>query len=205
MIAVRLVGGSMRTASLFPLACVAVLVAACGSGVPGVPEGDETAARIAEPRQRDLTLQVPELPATEVASAVELARPHAPLRTPRPRPRPRPKSRPAVEVEGGPAVVPTALPVAPAAPILTEALADPAPMDEPGSGGRELAPGKTVTLIPVSSGPTVEADEDDSWLPSERPRGIIMGGGDRCRRRGGVSGIGIAGRIPVSIPSRRLR
>jgi hypothetical protein len=196
----------MRSASLFPLACVAVLVTACGSRVPGVPEGDETAARAAEPRQRDLTLQVPELPATEVASAVELARPHlspAPIRTARPRPRPRPNPRPAAEPEGGPA--PTAIPVVPAAPTLTEALADPAPVDDAGSGDRELAPGKTVTVIPVSSGPTVEADEDDSWLPSERPRGIIMGGGDRCRRRGGVSGIGIAGRIPVGIPTRRLR
>jgi hypothetical protein len=198
----------MRTVSLLPLACVAVLITACGSEVPGVPEGEETAARAAEPRPRDLTLQVqvPDLPATEVASAVELARPHpAPVRNSRPRPTPRPNPRPAVEAEGGPAVVPTALPVAPAAPILTEALADPAPMDEPGSGGRELAPGKTVTLIPVSSGPALEADEDDSWLPSERPRGIIMGGGDRCRRRGGVRGIGIAGRIPVGIPTRRLR
>jgi len=101
--------------------------------------------------------------------------------------------------------VPTALPAAPAAPILTDALADPAPIDDPGSGGRELAPGKTVTVIPVSSGPTLEADEDDSWLPSERPRGIIVGGGDRCRRRGGVRGIGIAGRIPFGIPGRRLR
>jgi hypothetical protein len=86
-----------------------------------------------------------------------------------------------------------------------EALADPAPVDDAASSGRELAPGKTVTVIPVSSGPSIRADEDDSWLPSERPRGIIMGGGGRCPRRGGVRGIGIAGRIPVGIPTRRLR
>ena len=196
----------MRTVSLLPLACVAVLITACGSEVPGVPEREEGAVRAAEPRPRDLTLQVPELPATEVASAVELARPHpAPIRNSRPRPTPRPNPRPAAEPEGGPVPAPNAVPVAPAAPMLTEALADPAPLAEAGSGDRELAPGRTVTVIPVSSGPTLEADEEDSWLPSERPRGIIMGGGDRCRRRGGVRGIGIAGRIPVGIPTRRLR
>jgi hypothetical protein len=206
VIAFRLVGGPMRTASLLPLGCVAVLIAACGSEVPGVPEREETAARAAEPRPRDLTLQVSQLPPAEVASPVELARPYAsPATTRTPRPRPRPKPQPAAEPENAPAVVPTALPVAPAAPILTEALGDPAPVDDAGSGGRELAPGKTVTVIPVSSGPTLEADEDDSWLPSEQPRGIIVGGGDRCRRRGGVRGIGIAGRIPVGIPARRLR
>jgi hypothetical protein len=89
--------------------------------------------------------------------------------------------------------------------MVSEALADPAPVDDAASGGRELAPGKTVTIIPASSGPTVEADQDDSWLPSERPRGIITGGGGRCPRRGGVRGIGIAGRIPVGIPARSLR
>ena len=194
----------MRTTSLLPLACVAVLATACRSGVSGVPEREETAARAAEPRPRDLTLQVPELPATEVASAVELARPHAspaPTRTPRPRPRP----KPAAEPEVVPAAAPTTLPVDPTAPTVREELAAPAPVADAASGSRELAPGKTVTIIPVSSGPTVEADEDDSWLPSERPRGIILGGGGRCPRRTGVRGIGIAGRIPVGIPTRRLR
>ena len=195
----------MRTASLIPLACVAVLVAACGSDVPALPE-QETAARPAEPRQRDLTLQVPELPATEVASAVELARPQASPapRSARPRPRPKPAPRTTAEPAPGPAA-PLAPPVMPAAPTTTEALADPAPVDDAGSSGRELAPGKTVTVIPASNNPSIEADADDSWLPSERPRGIIMGGGGRCPRRGGVRGIGIAGRIPVGIPTRRLR
>ena len=196
----------MRTASLIPLACVATLVVACRSDVPAVSE-QETAARAAEPRQRDLTLQVPELPATEVASAVELARPQASRapRSPRPRPRPKPAPRPTAEPAPGAAGAPATAPVMPAAPMKAEALADPAPVDDAASSGRELAPGKTVTVIPVSSGPSIRADEDDSWLPSERPRGIIMGGGGRCPRRGGVRGIGIAGRIPVGIPTRRLR
>lgn len=195
----------MRTASLLPLACVAILTTACGSEVSSVPEREETAARAAEPQPRDLTLQVPELPATEVASAVELARPPAPTRALRPRPKPRPNPRPAAQPDVAPAFAPTALPLAPAEPTVTEVLADPAPEDGAASRARELAPGKTVTVIPVSSGPTLDADEDDSWLPSERPRGIIMGGGGRCPRRGGVRGIGIAGRIPVGIPTRRLR
>jgi hypothetical protein len=204
MLVVRPVGGLMRTASVISLACVAALITACRSDLPGVPE--ETAARAAEPRQRDLTLQVPELPPTEVASAVELERPQvapAPTRSPRLRLRPKAAPRPAVEPEPAPAAVPATEPVVQPAPV-AEALADPAPVDDATSGGRELAPGRTVTIVPVSSGPTVRADEDDSWLPSERPRGIIMGGGGRCPRRG-VRGIGIPARIPVGIPTRRLR
>jgi hypothetical protein len=88
---------------------------------------------------------------------------------------------------------------------VAEPVVHPAPVEMEAEGGRELAPGETVTIIPVSSGPTVEADGDDSWLPSERPRGMIGRGGGTCRPRGGVRGIGIAGRIPVGVPARRLR
>ena len=90
-------------------------------------------------------------------------------------------------------------------PAVSEALAEPAATDEASARGRELAPGKTVTVIPVASGPSVEADGDDSWLPSERPRGIVAGGGGTCRRRGGGGGIGIAARFRVSLPVLRLR
>jgi hypothetical protein len=95
------------------------------------------------------------------------------------------------------------VPVSP--PAVSEALADPAPLDDAASGGRELAPGRTVTIIPVSSGPSVEADEGDSWAPSEPSRGVLVGGGGTCRRRGGAGGIGIAARFPVGIPALRLR
>jgi len=193
----------MRAAPLVALASVAALIAACGSDVPAVP-GQETAVRTEEPQQRDLTLQVPELPATEVASPVELARPNpapAPARPALPRVKPKPVPRPAAEPARS--QVPAVIPINP--PAKAEAVADPTPIDAAGSGGRELAPGKTVMVIPVSGGPSIEADPDDSWLPSERPRGIIMGGGDRCGRRGGGRGIGIAGQIPVGIPRRHLR
>ena len=69
----------------------------------------------------------------------------------------------------------------------------------------DVEPGKTVTIIPVSSGPSVEADPGDSWVPSEPQRGVILGAGGTCRRRGGGGGIGIAARFPVGAFSPRLR
>jgi hypothetical protein len=88
---------------------------------------------------------------------------------------------------------------------VTEVLAEPAPVEAAAAGARELAPGRTVTVIPISSGPSVAADEDDSWLPSERPRGIMVGGGGTCRGHGGGDGIGIAARFPVGGPALHLR
>jgi hypothetical protein len=88
-------------------------------------------------------------------------------------------------------------------PQIAEVAAEPAPSDEAVAGGRELAPGQTVTAIPVPTGSSIEADENDSW---ERPRGILVGGGGTCRRPNrGVRGIGIAGRIPVGTSGPRLR
>ena len=72
--------------------------------------------------------------------------------------------------------------------------------------GLQLALQARDWQVATTSGPTVEADEDDSWLPSERPRGVLGGsGGGTCRPRGGMRGIGVAGRIPVGPPARRLR
>lgn len=195
----------MRAAFLLPLAFTTALLAGCGSAVPRPPE-QETATRRGALPDRDLTLRAATPAAVVVASPVELARPvTAPRRT----------SRPAVARKSAgvptPERPPAAAPVA-AEPVAAEPVAaaaapvEPAPEERSAGAGRELAPGRTVTLVPASSGPTVEADEDDSWLPSERPRGVLGGsGGGTCRPRGGMRGTGVAGRIPVGPPARRLR
>ena len=190
----------MRAVSLLPLTFT-VALAACGSEAASRSAPEEVASG-ASVSERDLTLQAQTPPAIEVASPVELSRP-APAREaqtrPIPRPQPRPKASTAVAlepVEPAPILVPVAT---------AEIRVEPAPEEEAASSGRELAPGKTVTLIPASSGPSFEAEEDDFWLPSERPRSIMVGGGGTCRPRRGVRSIGIAGRIPVGIPARRLR
>ena len=194
----------MRIVSLFPLA-IAAAAAACGPDESRVPQ--ETAAHAASAPDRDLTLQAPAAEIVDVASPVELSRPAPASRVPaaRPRPRPGPAPEPLPEPEPDPA--PVAEPEAAPAVAVAEAAVEvePVPEAQAAAGGRELAPGKTVTVIPASNGPVLEAEADDSWLPSERPRGIIGGGGGTCRPRGGVRGIGIAGRIPVGIPTRRLR
>jgi hypothetical protein len=191
----------MRAASLLSLAFTAAVAAACGSEVASVPEREETASRAVPSLERDLTLRAPAAPAVEVASPIELSQPKPTPRTTRAsRPRPRPTPAPARAAQ--PAVEPVAVPAV----ALTEAAAEPPPAEEDAAaGGRELAPGETVRIIPASSGPGLEAEEDNAWLPSERPRGILVGGGGTCRPRKGARGIGIAGRIPVGIPARRLR
>ena len=192
----------MRTAFLIPLALTTVVTAGCGGEVPKSWEREETAPRTAAPPERDLTLSVPRIAETEVASAVELSPPRpapAPTRTHRPRPNPVPAPAPTAELEHDAEAEPVSVPT------MSEALAEPAPLTDAASGGRELAPGRTVTIIPVATGPSVEPDIGDSWLPSEPSRGVLVGGGGTCRRRGGGGGIGIAARFPVSIPALRLR
>ncbi len=192
----------MRTAFLIPLAFTAAVVAGCRGEVSKTSEREETVSRTTTPPERDLTLSVPRVAETEVASAVELALPKpvpAPTRAHRPRPKPAPSPTPPAEPEQVAAAEPVS------APTESQALAEPAPLEDPASDGRELAPGKTVTIIPVSTGPSVEADEGDSWTSSEPSRGVLVGGGRTCRRRGGGGGIGIAARFRVSIPSLRLR
>jgi hypothetical protein len=192
----------MRTVFLIPLAFTAFVTVGCGVEASKSSDREETASRTTAPPGRDLTLSVPRIAETEVASAVELALPlpvPAPTRAHRPRPKPAPAPAPTAEPEHVSAAVPVI------APTVSEALAEPAPLDNASSGGRELAPGRTVTIVPVSTGPSVEADEGDSWLPSEPSRGVLVGGGGTCRRRGGGGGIGIAARFPVGIPTLRLR
>jgi hypothetical protein len=198
----------MRAASILPLAFTAAVLAGCAAESHHT-SNQETASRGVEgtgPPDRDLTLQAPAMPAVEVASPVELSRPAAePARRPRLSPKPAP----------APVPVPEAAPAGQAAPLpvptvaVAEVLAEPAPGEDVAVGaGRELAPGKTVTVIPASSGPS-SAPEDPSWATAGPGRGMIIegggGGGGRCRPRGGVRGIGIGGRIPIGVPGRRLR
>ena len=202
----------MRAASIFPLAFTAAALLGCAAESSHT-SNQETAFRGAEGANspdRDLTLRTTALPAVEVASPVELAR-AAP--DPKPARRARISSKPAPAPAPDP--VPEAAPAAQAAvPVpavaVAEVLAEPAAVEDVTVGvGRELAPGKTVTVIPVSSGPSA-APKEPSWAPSARGRTMIIegGGGGRggkCRPRGGARGIGIAGRIPIGVPGRHLR
>jgi hypothetical protein len=186
----------VRAASAVSLAFTAALLVGCGSETPSEDRAED----------RDLTLQAqPNLP-VEVASAVELARPVA---EPKPAPRPRisPKPAPAPTRDPAPEAEPAGQAAVPVPAVaVAEVLAEPAPVEDVVVGaGRELAPGRTVTVIPASSGPSSAPIEPD-WPAAGPTRGIMVrGGGDRCRPRGGVRGIGIAGGIPVGLPGRRLR
>lgn len=193
----------MRTALLIPLAFLSAMVIGCQDDLSS-PLERETATRAAASLERDLTLSLPQGPAAEVASAVELA-PPKPLPAPKRRYLTRSKPKPAPAPAAAPKHEAASAPEPVSAPIVSEALAEPAPLDDHAAGGRELAPGRTVTIIPVSSGPSVEADEGDAWVPSEPSRGVLVGGGGTCRRRGGGGGIGIAARFPVGISAPRLR
>lgn len=195
----------MPLRSRVPLALIAALLAACATESPRLSD-EKTATDPTAAPARDLTLQAAATPEVEVASAVELSRPNPPA--PRDtRPKASPKRAPAAT----PDPVPEATPVAEVAAVVAamsvaEVPASPPPVEDAADvGGRELAPGKTVTIVPASSGPSA-APEAPEWVP-ERNRGIVFMGhpGDRCRPRGGVRGIGIAGRIPVGIPGRRHR
>jgi hypothetical protein len=184
-------------ASILSLAFTVAVLAGCATESPKA-SNQETG--------RDLTLQTPTTPAVEVASAVELSR-AAPEPRPARRARISPKPAPAPAADPVPEASPAAQAAVPVPTMaVAEVLAEPAPAED--VAGRELAPGRTVTVIPASSGPS-SAPEDPSWAPAEAGRGTIIGGvggrGDKCRPRGGVRGIGIAGRIPIGVPGRRLR
>jgi outer membrane biosynthesis protein TonB len=199
----------MRAASILPLAFTAAVLAGCAAESHQASE-QETASRGVEGigfSDRDLTLQAPTTPAVEVASPAELSRP-----TPEPARRPRvsPKPAPAPVPEPAPESSPVAEAAVPVTSVtVAEVLAEPAPVEDVAVGvGRELAPGKTVTVIPASSGPS--SPEDPSWATAGPGRSMIIEGGGggrggRCRPRGGVRGIGIAGRIPLGVPGYRLR
>jgi hypothetical protein len=184
----------------------ATLVSACAPESARSPNDESGSIASPAAPHRDLTLQAPVAAPEVVASAVELGRP--PVKAKRaPRPRPARPALAAIPAEEAPPA-----PVAPAiVSVMTEAATAEPPVEDMDAGaGRELAPGKTVTIIPASTG-SATVPEEPEWGPvAGRTRGVMVGGGGpRCRPRGGVRGgvrgIGIAGRIPVGIPSRRLR
>ena len=213
----------MRAWSWVPLLLVAGLGAGCATDSPEGVEEASAAAAVPVP-ERDLTLQAAAVPPVEVASPVELDRPVPPAREgrrgspPLPAPSTSELARPGGSRDsagladaGLVHAAPEAI-AAEAEPALAErfpAGRPAAPEEEPGEemagAGRELAPGKTVTLIPVSNGPSIEADDGGAWVPSESRRGVVRGGGHCPRPRGGVRGAGLAGRFPVAFPARRLR
>jgi hypothetical protein len=169
----------MRALSLVPLAFV-VVVAGCGSE-------PEQSGRASGVPHRDLTLQEAPAPDVAVASGVELPQPRPerprilrPQRSPQSALGPSqkhtpPEAAPASEAVAVPAVAPAPAPAA-APPIVDEA-ADP----------HALAPGRTVTIIPASSGPSMGSDRGMDEMPSRAGRAIMMAGGhgDTCRPHGG--------------------
>jgi hypothetical protein len=171
----------MRTVFLLPLTAVMAVVAACGS------EGREEAAPSVV--KRDLTLPA-RAPQVEIASAVELQQPpthrtvgrsriasrRAPARS-----RATVESRPVAVVVPAPALVLHAADTA-ARPVSTAS----EPVND-----RELPPGKTVTVIPVSSGPSTTLQPTDEF-PTIRSGSVGIRGGGRCPPR--RPGIGIATR-----------
>jgi hypothetical protein len=156
----------MRTRLLLPLT-----LAAAAAGCRTASDGTEQAAF--QVPQRDLTLQQAEAPQVEVASPVELAR--APVQQARTQRQHR--ARPAAESnEGASAATPAPATVAAPASI---AAAEPAAAPDPYA----LPPGKTVTVIPASSGPSSDPGWTDRGPPDERRGTTIYTGG-----RGGDCG-----------------
>ena len=166
----------MRAPTSLSLLGFLVLVAGCNS-----QEGQQVAA--ARP-QRDLALAL-QAPEVEIASAVELGRAqaqpakHAVTRTHR-------RSRAATPARAsGPSsdIAAVTQPVAQPVPVPV------VPVSYPASD-RELPPGKTVTMIPASSGPSTAAEPAEDFPTIHR--GTMGGhGGGRCPGRGRRPGIGI--------------
>jgi hypothetical protein len=167
----------MRSAFLFPLSISLVVAAGCASPVK------ETAAARSD-LKRDLTL-VSSTRETAIATPIELGRIRQPAgnqinvssrhRVVRHRATPRSTASPK------PVHVAASAPVPAPAPAVAQP--DPMPADP-----HELAPGKTVTIIPVSSGPSTAAPTDGGFgRRGYGTGGSGMGGGERA---GGGSGMG---------------
>jgi hypothetical protein len=159
----------MRTSFLFPLTALVAAAAGCGS------VGREQASGYVP--QRDLTL-VTQTAGVEIASRVEMQQPRIQRRTARQAPR---SSR-------EPKII-----LAAAAPVLAvpEPVAQPASTAATPANDRELLPGKTITVVPASSGPSTGSDTADEPPPG-RDRTMVARGGGTCRGRGRGPGIGMA-------------
>jgi hypothetical protein len=163
----------MRPIVLFRLTALVAMAGGCGS------ESREPATRSAP--KRDLTL-VTGVAQVEVASPVETRRIQPPYRARQAWSR---VARPT------PAAASSAVKLAA---IWTPA--QPATADAASNNPRELLPGKTVTLIPASSGPPTDVGRGDD-LPEIRGRTKVAGGGGgTCRGRGRRPGIGVGSPAP---------
>jgi len=183
----------MRLMRLLQLA-LAASVAASGFRT-AYDRTEQTAYGVPE---RDLTLQQAENPGVEVASPVELGRAAVPpsmtQRLPRARrPRPAPRPEPAEAAPAAPAPAPAAAETHTGLASVATAAASEAP--DP----HALAPGQTVTVIPVSAGSSSAPSSGPEWTderPSGAGRGTVIhagGHGGGCRPRGGGGGTGSRG------------
>jgi hypothetical protein len=158
----------MRAVLLLPLSVVLAAIPGCGY------EGSEEVAFATT--ERDLTLpeQASKL---ETVSAVEL---HQPRQKPELKRSPRP-SRPAraARIQRAQARTVAAAP----SPVPAAEASRPTP-DSYVPTDRELLPGKTVTVIPASGGPTPAVEVTDKF-PTPRARGGFIGirGGGKCPPR----------------------
>jgi hypothetical protein len=169
----------MRSVVLIPLTLMVTVALGCGS-----EEREQASTSVSE---RDLTRQAP-APEVEIASPVELQQlrtQHRTVRSSRPVKAPRRRTVEAKLVARAGATAPAV--VLPAA----EPVAQPTTTADLGSD-RELLPGKTITLIPASSGPSTASEPTDE-LPTVRGGTIGIVGGGRCPPRRPGRGIGIAG------------
>lgn len=178
----------MRTSSLLPLTALVAVVAGCGSEA-GVQAGRSVP-------QRDLTL-VTQTAEVKIASPVEMQQlrvRQAAARQSPPAARPVPARSSHRTLEPGIAAVaaPLATLTAGSAPVpAAEPAAQPAGTALTSDNPRELLPGKTVTIIPASTGPSPGSGTADEAAP-ERGGIMVVRGGGTCRGRGRGPGIGIA-------------
>jgi hypothetical protein len=175
----------MRSAFLFPLSLSLVVAAGCAS-----PVKDQTAAR--SDLERDLTL-VSSNRETAIATPIELGRIRQPagsqniVSSRHTVVRRRAAARSAVSSPKPVKVVASA-----PAPAPKPAVAQPEPMP---ADPHELPPGRTVTIIPVSTGPSTAGRDPDGFpRPGYGTGGSGMGGGGSGmgggERAGGGSGMG---------------
>jgi hypothetical protein len=161
----------MRTIVLLPLTAVVAVVAGCGSGAKEQAAGSLP--------QRDLTLVTPTAQ-VEIASPVETQQLRIQRRTAR-------HSQLAARLA---AVAAPVAALGAAAPVLAaaEPVVEPAATEVTPANDRELLPGKTVTVIPASSGSPAGSDEVDE-PPRDQGRPMVVRGGGTCRGRGRGPGI----------------
>jgi hypothetical protein len=161
-------GGFMRSSVLLPLTALVVVAAGCGS------KSNEQA--VDSNLQRDLTL-VTRSAQVQIASPAETERPRVQRRTVN-------QSRRAVGAKVQLASTAVATPT-------RKPMARPTSMVMIPANDRELLPGKTVTVVPTSSGPSTGSNWTDQE-PAIRGRTGVARKGGTCRGRGRKAGIGIA-------------